>query len=81
MVLEEIVLPWVEEVASSDHQGVVVGEVVVQKFVLAVEAFQALHAFQGNQEVASFHVVAYLQVPEGKKSLHHFNLVKCTCTA
>ena len=68
--------------ASSDHQGVVVGEVVVQKFVLVVEAFQALHAFQGNQEVASFHVVAYLQVPrKKKKSLHHFNLVKCTCTA
>lgn len=37
------------------------GEVVVQKFVLAVEAFQALHAFQGNQEVASFHVAAYLE--------------------
>ena len=55
--------------ASSDHQGVVVGEVVVQKFVLVVEAFQALHAFQGNQEVASFHVVAYLQVPRRKKKV------------
>ena len=52
---------------SSDHQGVVVGEAVVQKVVLVVEAFQAFQAFPGNQEVASFHVAAYLQVPRKKK--------------
>ena len=50
-------------------RGVVVGEVVDQKVVLVVETFQAFHAFPGNQEVASFHVVAYLQVARKKKNV------------